>query len=132
MKQIGIDLNGIYFDAEIAAYILNPTNNHYSIEELSNQYLNLDIENYLENAGIKQEKQTQMTLFSQEQDESLNFEKYQNSMYVYAIYKLEDVMMKKIEEYNSLELFQNIEMPLVNVLAKMENNGFLIDTNYLE
>ncbi len=131
MKQTEIDLNGIYFDAEIAAYILNPTNNHYSIEELSNQYLNLDIENYLENAGIKQEKQTQMTLFSQEQDESLNFEKYQNSMYVYAIYKLEDVMMKKIEEYNSLELFQNIEMPLVKVLASMQYDGIYVDKEEL-
>lgn len=126
-KQIGIDLDGIYFDAEIAAYDLNPTNNHYSIEELSSQYLNLDITSYLEDAGMKQESDTQMTLFTQEQDKELEFEKYKNAMYVYSIEKLQEIMIKKLAEYGSTELFQNIEMPLVKVLANMQYEGIYVD-----
>ena len=54
LEQNGILLKGIEFDAEIAAYILNPSNNHYKLEELASQYLNIDISEYLEFfSGIK-------------------------------------------------------------------------------
>lgn len=131
LKQIGIDLNGIYFDAEIAAYVLNPTNNHYYLEELAMQYLNIDIDSYLESLGMKQEEATQITLFEQEQNENLDFGKYKNAMNLYILWQLQDVMMKKIEEYNSIELFQNIEMPLVKVLANMQYDGIYVDKEEL-
>lgn len=130
-KQIGIDLDGIYFDTEIAAYILNPTNNHYFMEELANQYINLDIESYLESNGMTQEKEAQMTLFNSEKEKSLNFDKYKNAMYVYSISKLQDVMTKKLEEYDSMQLFKDIEMPLVKVLANMQYEGIHVDKEEL-
>ena len=130
-KQIGIDLNGIYFDAEIAAYDLNPTNNHYSVEELANQYLNLDIVNYLEYVGMKEKKETQMNLFVQEQESELDFDKYKNAMYLYSIKNLEEIMIKKLEEIDSIELFHNIEMPLVKVLANMQFEGIYVDKDEL-
>ncbi len=130
-KQMGIDLNGIKFDAEIAAYDLNPANSHYSLEELANQYLNIDIASYLEAVGVKQEEQTQMTLFAQEENKELDSEKYQNAIYVYVISKLQEEMMKKLEEYNSTELFKNIEMPLVKVLANMQYDGIHVDKEEL-
>ena len=130
-REIGIDLSGIFFDAEIAAYDLNPTNNHYSIEELANQYLNLDIANYLKDADMKQETETQMTLFTQEENKELDFERYQNAMYLYTIKKLEEIMLKKLDEYGSTELFQNIEMPLVKVLANMQYEGIYVDKDEL-
>ena len=46
LEQNGILLKGIEFDAEIAAYILNLSNNHYKLEELASQYLNIDISEY--------------------------------------------------------------------------------------
>ena len=131
-KQIGIDLSGIYFDAKIAAYDLNPTTNNYTLKELANDYLNLDISSYLEDVGIKENSQTQITLFTSNQDEqNLDFEKYQNAMYVYTISKLEEIMIKKLEEYNSLELFNNIEMPLLKVLANMQYDGISVDKEEL-
>lgn len=130
LKQLGISLDGIYFDTEVAAYVLNPTNNHYSIEELTMQYLNIDIQTYLESIGTKEESQTQMTLFSQE-DSNIDFEKHKNSIYVYSIFSLEEIMMKKIEEITSVELFRNIEMPLVRVLASMQYEGIYVDKDEL-
>lgn len=130
LKQIGIDLAGIYFDAEIAAYDLNPTNNQYSIEDLANQYLNLDILAYLELAGIKQENQEQITLFA-EQEQNVDTKKYLNAMYIYAIFKLQNIMLNKLEEYNSTSLFQEIEMPLVKVLANMQYEGIYVDRDEL-
>lgn len=130
-NQMGINLSGIYFDAEIAAYVLNPTNNHYTIPELANQYLNIDIEDYLQTAGMSQNKETQMTLFETSQDTDNEYEKYKNAMYVYVIANLQEVMLKKLEEFNSVELFDDIEMPLVKVLANMQYAGIYVDREEL-
>ena len=129
LKQEEINLNGIYFDAEIAGYILNPSNSKYKLEDLAMQYLNLDIEEYLNSVGAKEKQEEQINLF--EQETKNDFEKYQNSIYAYCIAKLEDVMTKKLEEINSLDLFNNIEMPLVKVLAEMQYEGIYVDKEEL-
>lgn len=130
LHQIGIALKAIKFDAEIAAYILNPSNNHYKLEELSSQYLNIDIPEYLEAVGANVEKQKQITLFEKAED-TVDSQKYQNAIYVYTIAKLIDVMIKKLEEINSLELFKNIEMPLITVLAEMQYEGIYVNKEEL-
>lgn len=130
LEQNGILLKGIEFDAEIAAYILNPSNNHYKLEELASQYLNIDISEYLEAVGANQEKETQMTLFSQEEN-NIDFEKYHNAIYTYVIAKLIEVMEPKMQEISSMDLFKNIEMPLVKVLAEMQYEGIYVDKEEL-
>lgn len=130
LEQNGILLKGIEFDAEIAAYILNPSNNHYKLEELASQYLNIDTSEYLEAVGANQEKETQMTLFSQEEN-NIDFEKYHNAIYTYVIAKLIEVMEQKMQEISSMDLFKNIEMPLVKVLAEMQYEGIYVDKEEL-
>lgn len=130
LKQLNIDLSGICFDAQIAAYDLNPTNNHYYIEDLAMQYLNLDISSYLENSGIKEQKEEQINLFSEEK-EAPDYEKYKNALYVYAVKNLVNVLNEKLEEQGSTKLFEDIEMPLVKVLANMQYDGIYIDRDEL-
>ena len=48
------------------------------------------------------------------------------------IYNTHDEILSKIEEYNQLDLFNNIEMRLCYVLASMEIEGIRLDSNYLE
>lgn len=129
LKQENIALNGMYFDAEIAAYNLNPSNGRYPLDSLASQYLNLEIETYLEAVGANNKKQTQMTLFQTE--ESVDETKYQNAILVYAIYGLQEVMLSKLKENASIELFQNIEMPLAKVLASMQYEGIYVDKQEL-
>lgn len=130
LMQNGIYLKEIKFDTEIAAYLLNPSNGKYKLDELANQYLSIDIPEYLEFVGAKQQKETQMTLFSQD-EMNLDFEKYQNAIYMYTIAKLAEIMNKKLEEINSLKLFENIEMPLIKVLAEMQYEGIYVDKQEL-
>lgn len=130
LMQNGIYLKGIKFDTEIAAYLLNPSNGKYKLDELANQYLSIDIPEYLEFVGAKQQKETQMTLFSQDEI-NVDFEKYQNAIYMYTIAKLAEIMNKKLEEINSLKLFENIEMPLIKVLAEMQYEGIYVDKQEL-
>lgn len=47
LKQMGIHMQNIKFDVEVASYILNPTEGKYPIDKLTDLYLNLNIEDYL-------------------------------------------------------------------------------------
>ena len=131
LKENGINIKNIFFDIEIAAYLLSPTTNQYKINDLINQYLGLDIENYLSKNGITKNENKQINLF-ETNDVSINeSEKYENSFIVFNIEKLKEVLNKSLEESNELELFTNIEMPLVEVLSKMQYEGIYLDKEEL-
>ena len=51
------------------------------------------------------------------------------SMFIYNEYK---EFLLELEKENMTDLYKNIELPLTYVLKKMEENGFLVDTNYIE
>ena len=128
LKQLNINLEGIYYDISIAAYLLNPTNNKLDIESLSSQYVELDIRDYL---GEKEEKQ--INLFeNMKNDIQKDKEKERYSAYVYAISKIKDITMKELEKINAKDLFFNIEMPTVEVLSNMQWNGMYVDKEELE
>lgn len=131
LKQLNINPNNFVYDAEIAAYNINPTNTKYNIEELSVQYLNLNINEYLNRNDVKKE-QTQLTLFENEEKSEKEALKNRNAIYVYVIAKLYEVMICKLEDENVLKLFETIEMPLVEVLSEMQFNGMYVDKKELE
>lgn len=136
LKQEGITLKGISYDAGIASYILNPTNNKLDIENLMMGYLEIDI-----NEIIKQEnthEQKQINLFdeivsneSEEEKKKSELEKERYMLYAYSISKIKDITLKKLEEINCLELFHNIDMPTVEVLSDMQWNGMYVDEEEL-
>jgi len=113
LKKIGINPENLMFDIEIAAYLLDSGKSKYPIEEISKDYLNMDIK----------VQTTQINLFETINNSSMH--------YAYAIYKLHDVLKEKLKETNTLELFNNIEMPLVEVLADMQYTGMHIDKEAL-
>ena len=53
------------------------------------------------------------------------------TLYAYIISKIKDVTEKKLEEINAIELFKNIDMPTVEVLAEMQWNGMYLDVDEL-
>ena len=132
LKQEQINLKGIKFDCSIAAYILNPTNNKLKIENLAEQYLEIDVNEEIQNKA--NQKQEQINLFdqlsSENQEENKSNEK-KATYYSYIIYKLQEVMTKQLEEINAIQLFNNIDMPTLEVLADMQWNGMYADENEL-
>ncbi len=132
LKENNITMNKIKSDVKIAAYLLNPTFSKYSVEILSEQYLEINIEEYLGKQGVQEEKQ-QMTLFDNMQEEQTedNREKYLQAIYVYCIGKLYKVLEEKLTQINQIDLFNNIEMPLVKVLADMQYVGIYVDKQEL-
>ena len=129
-KQLGITTEAIFYDVKIAAYDINPTDK-YTIENLSVEYFNLYIDEYLEKRGITKEKNKQIDLFTGIEEDENNYDAIKNDLYSYCISKIYDVTSKKLEEENLLDLFNNIEMPLVQVLGEMQFNGMPIDKDEL-
>lgn len=126
LQQEGIELHGIDYDIAIASYIINPTNNKLDIERLIEQYLEIDVAQYTEKSG----QQEQINLFSQMEEQTENFEKYQ--FFAYAIHKIKEITKKELEEINSYKLFAEIDMPTVEVLSNMQANGMYVDKEELE
>ena len=129
LKQEGIDYNNIKYDIEVGAYILNSNNNKYSIESLSNDYLNIDISEYLnDKSEIKQE---QLNLFetNKSQDKEYNIKEY--TLYCYCIDKISEIITKKLKETNTYDLFVSIDMPTVEVLSNMQWNGMYLNVEEL-
>ena len=130
LKQENINLEGIYYDIAIAAYILNPTNNKLKIKDLIERYLEIDLTEY-ENEENKQE---QINLFEENSnqdnvDENLIKEV---SLYAYVIGKIKEITEQKLKEIDCLDLFYKIDMPTVEVLSNMQWNGMYVDKEELE
>ena len=133
LKQIGITMKNIAYDAKVATYILNPTSK-YTIEVIARDYLEMDNAEILEAQGIKGEVE-QTSLFDSSSSNSFeqeNSKKIENCLYAEEVYKLAEVTMKKLEEINAIDLFKNIDMPTVEVLAEMQWNGMYVDLDELE
>lgn len=132
LKEKQITMQNLFFDIEIAAYLLNPTTNQYKLNDLILEYLEADLENYLQAQGIIKEKQEQINLFETSNTTSQEeIEKQEICFKTFYMEKLQKELTKKLEEANELELFNNIEMPLVSVLSKMQFSGMRLDKNEL-
>lgn len=130
LKQNGITMNNLKFDAKIAAYLLNPTNSKYELTGLASQYLGMDMNGYLEENEAEEEKD-QLTLFDTKLEHKEELDKRKNTLEVYCIGKLVSVLIEKLKQVEELSLFEEIEMPLVKVLADMQYVGMYVDKQEL-
>jgi DNA polymerase-1 len=120
----GIELQGIYFDTMVAAYLINPSRTTLNLNDLALSYLNHKMITYKEVAGsgknaigFEEVPIDQATEYSAEDAEI-----------TYSLYRLLDPML---EENEFEELFHEIEMPLVPVLTRMELDGVRVDADFL-
>ena len=132
LKELGIEPQNIFFDAKIAEYDLNPTSKG-TLQEISIKYLDIDIDEYLEaKTGKKDEENKQINLFDTVKQEAEDKNKYEETIIVYVIGKLLEIMTQKLEETESLSLFTEIEMPLVPILGSMQYEGMYVDKEALK
>lgn len=119
-EEAGINPKNFMFDIRIAGYLLNSTTNQYSISDLMNEYLGIDI-------NVDDGKQEQLNLFDVQEEK----ENEQIAVYAYSIGRLHDVLEKDLKEKDMYDLFNNIEMPVLEVLADMQYRGMYVDKNEL-
>jgi len=124
LLNYGIEVKGTPFDTMIAHYLINPDMRH-NMNVLSETYLNyspISIETLLGKKGKNQLTMREVDIEKQKE---------------YAVedadvtFQLKQLFKKELEENNLTKLFQEIEMPLVDVLTKMEIEGINLDVDFL-
>jgi len=132
LKQLGITIKNIKYDITVGAYILNPSDGKYPIDGLCEQYLELTVDDYLVSNGAE-EKSEQITLFdTQNSNSELDTNKYKQSFYAYSIWEVSQIITSKLKEIDAIKLFEEIDMPTVEVLADMQWNGMHVEEKELE
>lgn len=91
----------------------------------------INIADYLEDFEDNKVYQKQINLFEKQNDSNNENIYLQYSIYVYIINKLYYYFKKELDVKNCNDLFYNIEMPLVEVLADMQYQGINLDKNEL-
>ena len=125
LSNYGVEVRGKMFDTMIAHYVLQPELRH-GMDYLAEIYLNYNTIKIEELIGPKGKGQKNMRDLPPA------------DVYKYACedadvtLKLKNVLDKELAENNAKRLFEEIEMPLMPVLAYMERNGVLIDTEALK
>ncbi|WP_288808202.1 DNA polymerase I [uncultured Mitsuokella sp.] len=105
--QAGLRGQKAFFDVELAAYLLEPERSKYALSELSQKYL------------------------QEAAPESFDDEKAQAVWEAKAISRLYPLLGAKLEEEKLTHLMDTIELPLVEVLAGMEQNGVYVNRAHL-
>ena len=100
----GLILNGLDFDVMIAAYLLNPSRSSYALVDLA-----------LENLG-----------------EFIREVSLETKNALSLVMKLKPVLKAALKEKGLLQLFVELEMPLVSVLSQMEQEGIRLDLKLLK
>lgn len=124
LKRKGIEMKGLAFDTMLAAYIINPTGDTYTIPELSEAYCNISVESIEHMAG----KGKNLLLYRHMPTESISCAA---AVYSQAIYRLRGVLDSILKENGQEGLYYDIELPLVEVLADMEYHGFKVDVEVI-
>jgi len=125
LANSGVTVKGVWFDTMLASYVLNPARSGHGLDALAQEHLNHRMISYSDVTGTGKEQKN----FSQVEIGAA------------SRYACEDadatwLLMRKfgpiLAETGLEELFYTIEMPLVTILADMENHGVLLDREMLK
>ena len=125
LQNMGIEVKGLLFDTMVAHYVLQPELRH-NMDYLAEIYLHYQTIHIDELIGPKGKNQKNMRDLDPKE------------VYRYACedadvtLKLKNILEKELKEHDAEQLFYDIEMPLIPVLANIESNGMLLNTEALK
>jgi DNA polymerase-1 len=121
LANIEINLNGISDDTMLKSYCLNSVATRHNMDDLSEYYLGHKTIHYADVAGSGKK---QLTFNQVNIDEAMPYACED----VIVTNELNKLLDHKLERYPKLmALYQNIELPLIEIMLKLERNGALVD-----
>jgi len=125
-KKYGINLKGIQHDTMLQSYVLNSTATRHNMDDLAEFYLNRKTIHF-ENVAGKGAKQVSFDQVDLEMAVPYASEDADVTL------QLHQAMFDQLKQEKSLlKVYQDIEMPLIPVLARIEQNGVCLDQGLLE
>ena len=123
LRSRGIDMNGRLHDIELMDYLINPEKTH-KIDVLSRTVLGVSLEG---DASAGQEKEKELSLFDEAAPSSENDRSREAAISLALGLRVRENM----DALGLSKLYDDIEEPLIRVLAKMEIEGVRVDLNQL-
>ena len=120
-----IELRGIRFDTMLESYVLDSTGSRHDMDTLSLKYLGLNSIRYEDVAGKGKKQLT----FNQVPVETATPYAAEDADLVLRLHQTLYPRLKQFEKQR--ELFENIEMPLLPVLSRIERTGVRVDSDML-
>lgn len=125
LARCGVRMQGIRMDTMIAAYLLNPSKDTYTEDELAQIFLDESIPAKEEVFGSGKTQKSMSEV-------SLEVRAGYAAQRVDVLLRCVPVMEKELAHKGMQDLYENIERPLITVLASMEETGIRVETDLLE
>ncbi len=124
LSRHGIDVDPLSFDTMIASYVLNPSGRQHSLDYLAMKHFDHKMQEITELIGTGRNQKTFDTV---PVDQATRYSGADADF----TFRLRGVLAPEIERYELQNLYYNIELPLIKVLADMEMEGIRIDSSFL-
>lgn len=124
LKHVRVPETKNCIDTTIAAYLLNPLKNEYTYDDLARDILGLMVPSKLDLLGKLKIKKA-----AEEKPEALELMACYEA---YACIAAKNQLLEQLEDHGMKKLYDEIEMPLVYVLADMEKEGVRAEKAELE
>lgn len=115
-----VDLRSITLDTAIAAYLLDPSDNKFDIQEVLGRYTNFTIQV----GGAEESGQLDFGSTNTDNSQRICDE-------AVAVGLIAGPILKALDTQGVSKLYVEVEMPLVRVLARMERDGIAVDVKQL-
>ncbi|TWT70283.1 DNA polymerase I [Crateriforma conspicua] len=124
LRGIGLNVRGIAVDTMVADYLLNPGGRNHTLDDLARRYLNHQTTSIKELIGTGKKQirmdQVDVTRVSDYACEDVD-----------VPIRIADTISDQLKQADLNDLFADVEIPLIDVLAEMEFNGITVDAEYL-
>lgn len=124
-EALGVEIKGIAFDTMVAAYLLNPGTRQNNLDAVSFQELGIEKISKENLIGKGRDKIT----YGEVSDERMSLYSCEDAD---CTFRLVAKLKKQLKEKDLQKLNKTIEIPLITTLARMENNGIIVDRKFLE
>jgi len=125
LKRYGSELKGITCDTMVSSYLLNPSKHSHSLEDIALEFFDYKITNYKELVGSGKKE---LSFNQVETKRAMTYACERTNLTLRA----SKLLLPKLSQEGFDQLFYQVELPLLEVLATMEMNGVKIDSERLK
>ena len=120
-----IDLKNLTYDSMIVEYLLDSTASNFEFQNIISKY---DLGSYKDEEALLGKGAKKKSYSELEKDELFKY----FSFILNGSFKLKDIQLEKLDELEMVDLYREIELPLLEVLASMELTGIRTEESVLD
>ncbi|MGA8724832.1 MAG: DNA polymerase I [Acidimicrobiales bacterium] len=132
LLPLGIDLRRLVMDTAVAAYLLDPSTERYRVSDLAARFLGVEVDDGDGGSGQGVLALAEASSETADADvEAVDADARRGARLVSSVARLRAPLLAALGATGESELFDDVERPLVRVLAQMEVTGIAVDQSVL-